>query len=162
MDSEAEDFLRIIGDIIRTNGAKYQDQKQFKFIHGKGGQLSIRYSPLLNQYPSLRIYLRTKKNDGGLQNLLSSCKIHYDGRGDSKNICFYTTSLVLIDNHLHEVSKFKEISTQTNFSSIEISTQTEESNSDDSVGIISNQYKKKAHYHPFYVQRVIKKVGYST
>ena len=62
MDSEAEDFLRIIGDIIRTNGAKYQDQKQFKFIQGKGGQLSIRYSPLLNQYPSLRIYLRQKFN----------------------------------------------------------------------------------------------------
>jgi hypothetical protein len=140
MDSEAGDFLRIIGDIIRTNGAKYQDQKQFKFMHGKGGQLSIRYSALLNQYPSLRIYLRTKKNDRGLQNLLSSCNIHYDGRGDSQNICFYTTSLVLIDNKLYEVSKFKEISTQTeDFSTIEISTQTEESNSDDSVGIIHIQ-----------------------
>ena len=163
MDSELQDFLRIIGDIIRTNGAEYQNKKQFKFIEGKGGQLSIRYSPLLNQHPSLRIYLRLKKNDGGLQNLLTSCKIHYDGRGDSQNICFYTSCLVLIDKKLIDVSKFKEISTQTeDIQSIEISsssTQTTEEVNCDYVGIVPYQFKKKAHYHPFHVQHVYKESG---
>ena len=68
----------------------------------------------------------------------------------------------MIDKKLIEVSKFKEISTQTeDIQSIEISsssTQTEEVNSDP-VGIVPYQFKKKAHYHPFHVQHVYKESG---
>ena len=91
MDSRLRVFLKLIRDVIKTNGAE-NIQTESKFA------LLVRYKMLLKLYQVVDIFLTAKTYYGDvLEVVLEYYRIHYSGKGDGKNVLFHSNSQVLIE-----------------------------------------------------------------